>query len=929
MTIRNRYFYLVVLCVFIIRFASAQVPQFINFQGIASDGNGQIMAGTNIQVRLSVIDSSLSGQQVYQELRALQTNNCGSFSFQIGKNPDFTPVGIFKNINWLSGKKYLKVDYDPTNSLNFNYSLGLIKVVSVPYALAASNIVYIDSTGVQNGQTLIFNAATGKFEPGAVQSSNLTAGQGISIAGNTINNTGDLNPTNEFQQISRSNDTIYLSQGGGFAILPPQGSVNLLPPYAELLTPVGITSDSVTFRGIVNPNGMAAHVSFEWGKTTALGQTAQADQSPVYGINNVNVSLTVSGLDNASTYYYRMKATNAVGDTVSATGNFISGTSLPSLQTVEVSNISGISAIVTVHVISNGGTPVTARGVCWSTSPLPVVTGSHTTEVGDTGVFNTVMTGLDTCTEYYVRAYATNALGTAYGQAIKFNSGYTVGFPFAGGFVFYNDGAGRGLIASPIAAPGTSSFGCQGQLMGTSTSIYSGENNTALILANCSTNTCARIASDFSYGGFDDWYLPSKDEISLVYGKLKAQNLVNYPETNFASSSESDSINAWYQNFSYGPLLPYFKNWSSYSVLPIRSFSTACVPVYLPEVSTVQVYQISSHTAKCTGVVIDNGGGFVTGKGICWSSSPTPTLINSFSTNGTSNEAFTQHITGLHPDSTYYVRAYATNSAGTAYGNILSFKTYSETNRIYTFNPTGITGARCSTGGHIADDLGDSITSRGICYRTTHDPSLSNLIIYSGSDTGSFTIQMRDLHPHTMYYVRAFGICSGDTIYGNEVFFKTTGQMIIGDHYQGGIVYYVDQTGEHGLVAAKTDQALNLEWGCFNQYFGANATAIFTGQANTTAIVNGCPTPGIPARVCDTLVLNGYSNWYLPSKDELYFMYANLHLTGLSTFTNGWYGSSSELNGNAFSGYDILGNNAYGVLSKLTTLIHVRAINSF
>ncbi|MDD3876619.1 MAG: hypothetical protein PHT69_08360 [Bacteroidales bacterium] len=924
-----RYIYLVLSGLFIVLSAAAQVPQFINFQGIATDANGQTLANTNIQIRLTVSDSALAGQVVYQELRAVQTNPQGSFSFQIGKDPAFTTAGVFKNINWLSGQMYLKVDYDPTNTMSFNLGLDLIKIVSMPYTLAADQVVYIDTTGVQNGETLIYNASTNKFEPGTVATGVLSAGSGISISSNTISNTGDLSTTNEIQQLNKGNDTIYLSQNGSFAVIPPQGTVSILPPEIELLIPYGISGDSAVLRGHVNPHGLGASVVFEWGTDTTFSNAAPALQSPVYGTADTTVTLTLNGLQNVTTYYYRMKAINAAGDTTSGSSTFMSGTNLPVVHTMQAFNYSGNSATVQVWVSQNGGLPITARGVCWSTSPLPVATGNHTTEAGDTGTFNSILTGLDTCTLYYARAYATNALGTAYGAQISFNSGYTIGFLFAGGHVFYNDGTGHGLVASPIPAPGTSSFGCQGQLIGTSTAMYSGENNTALIVANCSTNTCARIASNFSYGGFDDWYLPSKDEISLVYGVLQAPNLVNYPETNYASSSESDSNNFWYQNFSYGPLLPYFKDWTYYSILPIRSFSTACVPVYLPEVSTVQVYQVSSFAAKCTGKVLNNGGAYVTAKGLCWSTTPNPTLSNSFSSNGTSNDAFTHHITGLQPGTTYYVRAYATNSSGTAYGNSLSFTTFTAANRILTLATSDITGARCTTGGFIADDMGDSITARGICYKTTHDPNLSNLLIFSGSDTGSFVIQMRDLHPHTTYYVKAFGISAGDTIYGNEISFKTTGQMIIGDHYQGGIVYYVDQTGEHGLVAAETDQALSLVWGCFGQFFGATGQGIFAGQANTTAIVNGCPTPGIPARVCDTLVLNGYSDWYMPSKEELYYMYANLHLTGLSTFTNGWYGSSSEFNGNAFSGYEITNGNAYGVLSKLTTPVHVRAINKF
>jgi len=146
--------------------AFAQIPQAINFQAIARDGSGNPMVSTNIQIRLSVIDSSQGGTIVYQELRALQTNAYGSFSFQIGVDPAFTTVGTFQSIDWATSKKHLKIDYDPSNTFSFSLTLGTIKFVSVPYAFAAQEVVYIDATGAQNGDALIYNSATGKFEPG-------------------------------------------------------------------------------------------------------------------------------------------------------------------------------------------------------------------------------------------------------------------------------------------------------------------------------------------------------------------------------------------------------------------------------------------------------------------------------------------------------------------------------------------------------------------------------------------------------------------------------------------------------------------------------------------------------------------------------------------------------------------------------------------
>jgi uncharacterized protein (TIGR02145 family) len=146
----------------------AQVPDAINFQAIARDADGEVMANTNIQLRLTILEGAADGTEVYQELRALTTNDYGSFSFQIGRDANYITVGTFDEIDWAGNSKFLKIDYDPTNTFTFDLSLGTIEFVSVPYAFAAGDVTYIDLTGVQNGDVLVYNETTGKFEPGQV-----------------------------------------------------------------------------------------------------------------------------------------------------------------------------------------------------------------------------------------------------------------------------------------------------------------------------------------------------------------------------------------------------------------------------------------------------------------------------------------------------------------------------------------------------------------------------------------------------------------------------------------------------------------------------------------------------------------------------------------------------------------------------------------
>lgn len=130
---------------------------------------------------------------------------------------------------------------------------------------------------------------------------------------------------------------------------------------------------------------------------------------------------------------------------------------------------------------------------------------------------------------------------------------------------------------------------------------------------------------------------------------------------------------------------------------------------------------------------------------------------------------------------------------------------------------------------------------------------------------------------------------------------NNNGTVAVGDTYQGGKVAYLFQSGDtgykageqHGLIAAPSDQSTGAAWGCNGTAIsGADGTAIGTGKQNTADIMNGCSTSGIAAKLCDDLTLGGYSDWYLPSKDELKELYNNQ--TAIGGFATNMYWSSSE-----------------------------------
>ena len=300
---------------------------------------------------------------------------------------------------------------------------------------------------------------------------------------------------------------------------------------------------------------------------------------------------------------------------------YVVGPTLPVVATLAPSSVTATTALGGGSVTSSGNSAVVRRGLCWSKLQYPTLANAYSVDGSGEGDFTSTMANLEVGTTYYVRAYATNGVGTAYGNQQTFTT-------LAG----------------------------------------------------------------------------------------------------------------------------------------------------LPTVVTAAVTDISPTTAVSGGSVADDGTFAVTQRGVCWSTSPDPTIANARTIDAGGLGTFVSTVGGLTPGTTYYLRAYATNQNGTAYGEQRTFATPDGHPVVSTTSATSIAATSAVCGGNVSSDGGFPVTARGVCYSTTPAPTTASPHTTDGSGTGPFVSHLTNLSPGTTYYYRAYATNATGTVYGEERMIVSTAQ---------------------------------------------------------------------------------------------------------------------------------------------------------
>jgi uncharacterized protein (TIGR02145 family) len=201
------------------------------------------------------------------------------------------------------------------------------------------------------------------------------------------------------------------------------------------------------------------------------------------------------------------------------------------------------------------------------------------------------------------------------------------------------------------------------------------------------------------------------------------------------------------------------------------SFNTKSIN--LPVLTSSQITNITLTSAKSGGIVSDDGGGEIYSKGVCWATSPNPTINDDKTNEGTGSGTFVSNLTGLQPGVTYYLRAYAVNKAGTSYGNEIIFAAKAALPELATYPISSISEDYAKLGGCIVSDGGATVSERGVCWGTSPNPTIFESYSSDGLGTGSFSSTMTGLLSGTIYYVRTYATNSEGIAYGNELTFVT------------------------------------------------------------------------------------------------------------------------------------------------------------
>ncbi|MBN1182448.1 MAG: hypothetical protein JXB49_09195 [Bacteroidales bacterium] len=518
----------------------------------------------------------------------------------------------------------------------------------------------------------------------------------------------------------------------------------------------------------------------------------------------------------------------------------------PYVLSVNMDTITQISAYIHATLLDSGELSIVRKGACWDETSNPDVSDSVCeNETAESG-FWCKITGLNPGTSYYIRAFAENDSGVGYGNELVFSTLSDVNLPVV-------------------------------------------KINLIDYMSPDAVNIEGEVVSDGGVTVFDRGFCLDTLTNPDING-----NMV-YHASGSGISVFSKFITGLTPNTTYY-VRAFAINNAGVSYSEDTSFITEPIKT-IPTLSTIAI-----DSATCTELfvsyeVTDNGFDTVLSRGVCWSTTPNPTILNSKTNDGGGLGSFVSYIGGLNDLTTYSIRAYATNNIGTAYGNQFSITT-----EICKFPPSvmivGVNDVTSESGiveCWVVNDGNDPVVERGLCWDTLNDPGLNNNVVLAGNDTGHFDVVLSGLEPFTKYYSKAYAINGIDTSFSSEFIFTTFNVKDSIVDERDGQVYDIVQICDNWWMA----ENLNFRTPIGSYYYdGDSLTYSGFGRLYTWYAANAiiATTPTCPA------------GWHLPSDDEWKELEMCLGMTQVEADKLGYRGTDegTQLKWNGISGFNAL-----------------------
>ena len=367
--------------------------------------------------------------------------------------------------------------------------------------------------------------------------------------------------------------------------------------------------------------------------------------------------------------------------------NPLDGKTLPFVTTVPASIPTSTSTTTGGNITNDGGLAISSKGIIYSKAPNAPIQSADKYEVGPGyNNFSIVLNGLTPATTYYYKSYATNLLGTAYGNEMSFKTA--------------NDKPS--IITNPATVITSSNITIGGTIVGTIAGTIISSNGLPVTQKGVVVSPT-----------------PFVDTNSV---KIFAQSIVRYDLTtntlfsvNVPNLTEAKTY--YIMAFAGNALGVKFGN-------PV-SVTTAAK---LPTIETIQVSNNTGYIAKSGGQIISNGGASITAKGILWSTTKDAKIetTTTFTSDGSGEASYVSNLTNLVPGTTYYVKAYARNSIGVGYGTEIEFKATPLSPVIAQASFITQYSSSVEVRSSIIYDGGSPVLDFGFVYHTITNPSLTN-----------------------------------------------------------------------------------------------------------------------------------------------------------------------------------------------------------